>query len=182
MKKSGIIATAAFLAAVVLSGCNLNNTKNTEGSDNSVITETTISISEMENEIKTLTEENNKYNQLFDDKVRSIIDKYAELYLSYSVSPGDNISKLKDYVTEDYYEQLISMTGHEKPSIEYEQATGVSEIYCGKYNFDNFFFAVAVCSQTTLYDDEVTNSNVVYKFKIQINDDVYKIASVEKII
>lgn len=186
MKRIYIISTAIVLSIVFLCGCSQNKTSSyselSTADETTKQTETTISIYDMQSEIERLKEENNGYKQLFDDRVKDVINKYAEYYLSYYISPYDNITKLKDCVTEDFYASLNSTAGYEKNSAEFEQATGILEIYSGEHNFDGSFFVLTVCSQTTIYNNEVTNSKAVYKFKIQIDDNVFKIASAEKII
>lgn len=168
--------------AVFFSGCS-SSPKVEEPEETSYTTEvtTTANTEVLQKEIERLKNENYRYEQLFNIEVANTIDEYAQLYLSYIGSPKDNIPKLKDYLTEDYYNHLLSTIGHSKIDLEFEQSTGILNLFVSDYEFDSSFNVIALCSQTTLYNNEVSNSNTAYVFKLAYIDDVCKICSVEKI-
>ena len=131
--------------------------------------------------IEDLESEKLKYDRLFNIEVKDVIDKYCQLYLSYSGSQSNNISQLKDYLSDDYYNQLQTTIGHSTYDDNYEQATGLVQLYVSDYEDNGSFNVMAICSQTIIYNDEVSNSNVTYNFYKGYYDNRGKIRSVEKI-
>ena len=115
MKKKFIIATVVISAiTVIVTGCGLkDDTNKTESTTAPVTVETTTMNTEnLQQRIEELESEKLKYDRLFNIEVKDVIDKYCQLYLSYSGSQSNNISKLKDYLSDDYYNQLQTTIGH----------------------------------------------------------------------
>ena len=71
--------------------------------------------------------------------------------------------------------------GHSTYDDNYEQATGLVQLYVSDYEDNGSFNVMAICSQTIIYNDEVSNSNVTYNFNMGYYDNICKIRSVEKI-
>lgn len=184
MKKKFIIATVVISAiTVIVTGCGLkDDTNKTESTTAPVTVETTTMNTEnLQQRIEELESEKLKYDRLFNIEVKNVIDKYCQLYLSYSGSQSNNISKLKDYLSDDYYNQLRTTIGHSTYDDNYEQATGLVQLYVSDYEDNGSFNVMAICSQTIIYNDEVSNSNVTYNFNMGYYDNICKIRSVEKI-
>lgn len=184
MKKKFIIATVVISAiTVIVTGCGLkDDTNKTESTTATVTVETTTMNTEnLQQRIEELESEKLKYDRLFNIEVKDVIDKYCQLYLSYSGSQSNNISQLKDYLSDDYYNQLQTTIGHSTYDDNYEQATGLVQLYVSDYEDNGSFNVMAICSQTIIYNDEVSNSNVTYNFNMGYYDNICKIHSVEKI-
>ena len=99
MKKKFIIATVVISAiTVIVTGCGLkDDTNKTESTTAPVTVETTTMNTEnLQQRIEELESEKLKYDRLFNIEVKDVIDKYCQLYLSYSGSQSNNISQLKD--------------------------------------------------------------------------------------
>ncbi len=173
-----LFAIVLTVSAFILSSCNkeINQTPNT-----AVATiDTAVNINDLQSELSELKDEYNNIIRIYDDSLEKSINTYCEEYLSFSGSASDNIEKIKYIVTNKYYNELISQTGHNKSNKKYEQSTGLDKLYYDKNlsPSDNIEI-IALCKQTVIYNNNVTTNNVIYIFDMVYENDKWIINSTE---
>lgn len=142
--------------------------------------DTTVSIDNLQSELSKLKDEYNKITKIYDDSLKKSINIYCENYLSFTGSATDNIEKIKDVVSEDYYEELLSQTGHKKSDEKYEQSTGLDKLYYDNNSSpSDSIEVIALCKQTIIYDDNVTTDDVTYVFDMLYKNDKWIINGTE---
>lgn len=173
-----LFAIVLTVSVFILSSCDkeVNQTQNT-----AVATiDTAVNIDDLQSELSELKNEYNNIIRIYDDSLEKSINIYCEEYLSFSGSASDNIEKIKDIVTNKYYNELISQTGHKKCDKKYEQSTGLDKLYYDKNltPSDNIEI-VALCKQTVIFNNNVTTNNVIYIFGMVYENDKWIINSTE---
>lgn len=138
--------------------------------------DTSVNIDSIQSELSELKDKYSNITKLYDKSLKDSINTYCEKYLSFTGSATDNIEKIKDIVSEEYYEDLMSQTGHKKSDEDYEQSTGLNKLYYGNNSSpsDNIE-VIALCKQTIIYDDKVTTSDVTYIFDMLYKSDKWVI-------
>ncbi len=164
---------------LVLSACI--NQKSTETPD-SASKATTVSIEEIQAQLSELKGKSSNIMKMYDNSINSSIDTYCEEYLSYYGSTTNNINKIQSIVTESFYSELLTHTGHQKSDNTYEQSTGVENLYYSDYSSPtNTINIMAHCKQTVIFNNEVTTSDVGYSFGMVYENNTWKINSVDRI-
>lgn len=127
--------------------------------------DTGVNIDSIQSELSELKDKYSNITKIYDKSLKDSINTYCEKYLSFTGSATDNAKKIKDVVSDEYYEELMSQTGHKKSDEDYEQSTGLDKLYYGNNSSpsDNIE-VIALCKQTVIYDDKVTTSDVTYIF------------------
>lgn len=176
MKKKLILFTSAILLIATLSACS----KTDEVSATNIATsDTSINIEQLQSDFSEIENKYNDITKIYDETLEASINEYCEKYLSYTGTATDNIEKVKDIVTDNYYDELQSQTGHQKSDEDYEQSTGVQKLYYENFSEPSDSIDVlAHCKQTVIYYDEVSTYNVFYTFEMKLKSDTWKINSV----
>lgn len=172
--------SAVLILSSFLSGCSKKT--NEVPKPNIATTDTSISVEQLQSALTKLETKYDDITKIYDDTLEKSINTYCEKYLSYSDSATENIEKIRNVVTNDYYDELQSQTGHQKSNEDYEQSTGVEHLYYE--NFSEPFDSVNVlahCKQTVIYDDEVKTDDSFYTFDMSFENSSWKINSVSKI-
>lgn len=163
-----------MLSSLSLFGCS-EQSNETQTSNNA----TTANINQLQSSLSELEEKYQDVTKIYSDTLEESIKTYCDEYLSYKGSATDNVEKIKNVVTDRYYDELYSQTFHQKSKTDYEQATGIKELYYEDYSEPtNSINILAHCKQTTLYDNKVNTYNAFYTFEMTLEDDVWKINSV----
>lgn len=163
--------------AITMSACS-NKADNTQISEPTVVA-TTVSTEKLQSELNELNEKYENIIKIYDQSLKDSINTYCEEYLSYSGSATDNVEKIKDIVTENYYSELQSQTGHQKSDDDYEQSTGVENLYYSDCSSPSDTTDVmAHCKQTIIFDDEVKTLEAYYIFEMIFENGIWKINSV----
>ncbi|MGN1468194.1 MAG: hypothetical protein ACI4W1_07790 [Ruminococcus sp.] len=177
MKK--IIIICSVLISCILCSCNINNSSELE---NTVAEPTTVDISELQNENEQLKNNTAELLKIYDNSLQKSIIEFTDIYLSYEGSALNNIDKVKPYVTEDYYSELVSKSGHAKnTNVSYRQSTAIDSIYYSDYSVpSNHCDIAALCYQTTVYNNTSETKTVLYIFNMTYNENSWLIAGVER--
>lgn len=177
MKK--IICILLIASTLFMSACT--SQLNTETPD-SASKSTTVSIEEIQTQLSEIKDKYNNIMKMYDESIDSSITTYCEKYLSYYGSATNNINKIQNILTDNYYSKLQSQTGHQKSDNTYEQSTGVEKLYYSDYSSPtNTINIMAHCKQTVIFNNEVTTSDVGYSFGMVYENNIWKIDSVDTI-
>lgn len=182
MKKSLCILFAAALAfsLFTMSACGKQNKEVPKP----IIADTgaTADIVSLQSELSESKDKYSDITKIYDKSLEESINTYCEKYLSFSGSATDNIEKIKDVVSNDYYNELLSQTGHEQSDEDYEQSTGLDKLYYDNNSSpSDSIDVIALCKQTVIYDDDVTTDNVNYIFNMLYKNDKWVINGTETI-
>lgn len=165
MKKSIYLLLTAILiiSTLTMTACGKNTN---EISTPLVATiDTSVNIDSIQSELSELKDKYSNITRIYDKSLKESINTYCEEYLSFTGSATDNIAKIKDVVSDEYYQELMSQTGHKKSDDDYEQSTGLDKLYYDNNSSpSDSIEVIALCKQTVIYDDEVTTDNVTYIF------------------
>ena len=178
-----ILLTLSILISIFsMTGCDNNVTVTQPIAASSDTVQTTVDIDNIIEENNLLKQELADASKIYDDTLESAVNTYCEKYLSYSGSATDNIYKVENIITESYYNELLSQTGHQKSDDDYEQSTGLDKLYYSENSLpsDNIE-VIAICKQTVIYKDEIKNNNVFYTFNLVYDVDKWKINGVDSI-
>lgn len=167
MKKILYYLLTASLLISCLAACSIKSTDSDSTIDTAVTEETAVNIYDLQDKYNQLKSDYDSIAKIYDDTLESSINTYCEKYLSYSGSATDNIDSIKDVITNSYYNELMSQTGHQKYDDDYEQATGLYKIFYENYSSpsDNIE-VISLCKQTVILDDKVTTEDAVYIFEM----------------
>lgn len=167
--------------SLVISGCGtLNDTAPITVTTNTNQTNTNQTQNKYKDEYESLKSEYDNLIKIYDEHLSEAINTYCEKYLTYTGNATDNVSKIKDIVSENYYTALKTQEGHKAYDKDYEQATGAEELYYAKpvSPYDSINVA-AICKQTIIFDNDVTTNTIIYIFNMKYQNDNWKIDSVE---
>lgn len=138
--------------------------------------DTSVNIDSIQSELSEFKDKYSNITRIYDKSLKESINTYCEEYLSFTGSATEKIKKIKDVVSEEYYEELISQTGHKKFDYDYEQSTGLDKLYYDNNSSpSDRIEVIALCKQTVIYDDEVTTGNVTYIFDMLYKSDKWVI-------
>ena len=165
------------MALFTLSACR--NKSNCTSSINNTTANTAPNIEGLQDELSELKDKYNESIKIYEDNLEYAINTYCKNYLSYIGSATDNIEKIKDIVTDDYYSELQSQIGHKKSEDDYEQFTGIEKLYYSNYSSPSESTDILVqCKQTVIFDDEVDTYDVYYVFGMTYEKGIWKVNSV----
>lgn len=181
--KKGLPLLCLFLC-ILFCGCSVNTEpipeKENETTANTSETET-VSLSELQEENKSLKEKIEKYNMIYQESLEESIETYCKYYLSYTGTAVKNIEKLEPFVTDMYYSELCSKTGHAQNTNNYEQSTAIDTIYYSENSSPSEFIEVMVtCYQSIIYDNTAKTQSAAYIFNMKYIEGKWLINSVEK--
>lgn len=189
MKKI-LIISIALLSILFLCSCakkdDVNSSiPNTASADSAV---TTVDIealqndyANLENEYNTLQEKYNDTQKIYDSSIENNIITYCDNMLTYTNSiSADNVSKVKDIVTDTYYNELQSYSGHLQSNENFEQACGLEMLYYSDNSTpSDSAEIIAICKKTTIYKEDVSTETLAYKFDMEYQSEKWLINSVE---
>ncbi len=182
MKKYLII----MFAVIMLLLCSCSVSKNTDSKPDTVSTEqvqsTTANLSSVQNENDKLKKNISEMQKIYDDSLNENIKTYTSNYLSYTGSALNNIKKIKDCVTDDYYNKLSSNAGHARnTNTDYQQSTFVSELYYGDNSTpSNNIKVLALCYQSVVNKNISETHTIIYMFDMKYINNQWLISGVEK--
>lgn len=189
MKKI-LIISIALLSILSLCSCDKKDDvkmsmPNTASADSAVKTVDIEAIQKdyvnLENEYNTLQEKYNDTQKIYDSSIENNIITYCDNMLTYinSIS-ADNVSKVKDIVTDAYYNELQSYSGHLQSNENFEQACGLETLYYSDNSTpSDSTDIIAICKKTTIYKDDVSTETLAYKFDMKYHSEKWLINSVE---
>ncbi len=158
-----LLITSLLVSALTMSACGRKPTE--KPLPHTATIDSAVDIEKLQSDYTTLESKYNDVTKIYDDTLEKSINTYCEKYLSYNGSAVDNIKNIKDVVTDTYYSELMSQTGHQKSLDNYEQSTGIVKLYYSNYSSPSDSIEIlALCKQTVIYNNEVNTSNAVYTF------------------
>lgn len=174
-----------FFTLLIFSFCSCTSQNNTnDPTASSVVTDeaVTIDVSALQKENDALKKELSSFSQIYEDSLKNSINAYCEHYLSYSGTALNNIDKLKPYLTDNYYNELITKTGHaQNTNTDYQQSTAIDAIYYSDNSSPRDIVEVlALCYQSVINNSTVETLNSTYIFNMQYTAGKWLINSVEK--
>lgn len=160
-----LLTTALIISSLTMTACSK---KSNETSHTLVATlDTGVNIDSLQSELSEVKDKYSNITRIYDKSLKESINTYCEEYLSFTGSATDNAKKIKDVVSDEYYEELMSQTGHKISDKDYEQSTGLNKLYYDNNSSpSDSIEVIALCKQTIIYDDKVTTSDVTYIFNM----------------
>ena len=138
----------------------------------------------LENEYNALQEKYNSTKKIYDGSIEDNITSYCDNMLTYTENiSSDNIRKVKNIVTDTYYNELQSYLGHIQSTKNFEQACGLEALYYSNNSVpSDSTDIIAICKKTAIYDDDVSTETLAYKFNMKYQSDNWLINSVDLLI
>ena len=144
----------------------------------------------LKTELENLKEKINGINTVYEKSLVTAINKYCQNYLSYEQKvDADNVQKIRNYITSDYYNILINQPFNEGniKQGDYSQQTALHEIYyenisdsMNKNSTLSTVNVLSVCYQSVIADNNTNSCCIIYKFKMVYNNQ-WLIANVETV-
>ena len=121
-------------------------------------------------------------NRIYEDSLKSAITTYCKDFLSYdsTVTFLERVKKIEDITTKEYYDELLSQSGHTGNVDDYQQATVLDEIYYpDNSNPQTQIKVMAFCFQNIVYSSKSQTHSIYYVFNMEYNDGVWYISGVD---
>lgn len=154
-----ILIISIILIILIFTGCTLMSKKTTADKSTTTAEKTTDTLASTVSSIDK------------NDTIESIISKYCDSYLSEDKHHAKEIDRIKDIVTDSYYNSEKNIESYIHPDKDFEQSTTLKKIYYSTMDQNTKFLSVAaLCDQSLLYNNKSSAYSIFYIFDIRYDE------------